>query len=60
MHLPERIADLASLKLGDPITPQAVGSVLTHSRTYTLKILLQQGGSVLSVTPSGLADLRPG
>jgi probable selenium-dependent hydroxylase accessory protein YqeC len=38
VHRPERVAELAGLKLGDPITPQAVGTVLTHPDTYAPKI----------------------
>jgi probable selenium-dependent hydroxylase accessory protein YqeC len=37
VHRPERVAELTGLNLGDPITPQAVGRVLTHPDTYTPK-----------------------
>ena len=30
VHRPERVAELTGLHLGDPITPEAVGTVLTH------------------------------
>ena len=38
VHRPERVAELTGLNLGDPITPQAVGTVLTHPDTYVPKI----------------------
>ena len=38
VHRPERVAELTGLHLGDPITPQAVGTVLTHPDTYAAKI----------------------
>ncbi len=38
VHRPERAAELTGLHLGDPITPQAVGTVLTHPHAYTPKI----------------------
>jgi probable selenium-dependent hydroxylase accessory protein YqeC len=38
VHRPERVAELTGLHLGDPITPQAVGRVLTHPDTYAAKI----------------------
>ena len=38
VHRPERVAELTGLQLGDPITPQAVGMVLTHPDTYASKI----------------------
>jgi probable selenium-dependent hydroxylase accessory protein YqeC len=38
VHRPERVAELTGLNLGDPITPQAVGTVLTHPDTYAPKI----------------------
>ena len=38
VHRPERVAELTGLHLGDPITPQAVGTVLTHPDTYTARI----------------------
>jgi probable selenium-dependent hydroxylase accessory protein YqeC len=38
VHRPERVAELTGLQLGDPITPQAVGAVLTHPQTYLPKI----------------------
>jgi probable selenium-dependent hydroxylase accessory protein YqeC len=38
VHRPERVAELTGLNLGDPITPQAVGAVLTHPDTYAPKI----------------------
>jgi probable selenium-dependent hydroxylase accessory protein YqeC len=37
VHRPERVAELTGLNLGDPITPQAVGTVLTHPDTYAPK-----------------------
>ena len=37
VHRPERVAELTGLDLGDPITPQAVGTVLTHADTYAPK-----------------------
>jgi probable selenium-dependent hydroxylase accessory protein YqeC len=37
VHRPERVAELTGLHVGDPITPQAVGAVLTHPDTYTRK-----------------------
>lgn len=38
VHRPERVAELTGLRLGDPITPEAVGRVLTHPSAYTPKI----------------------
>jgi probable selenium-dependent hydroxylase accessory protein YqeC len=38
VHRPERVAELTGLRPGDPITPQAVGSVLSHPDTYVAKI----------------------
>jgi probable selenium-dependent hydroxylase accessory protein YqeC len=38
VHRPERVAELTGLHLGDAITPQAVGIVLTHPDTYASKI----------------------
>jgi probable selenium-dependent hydroxylase accessory protein YqeC len=38
VHRPERVAELTGLNLGAPITPQAVGTVLTHPDTYACKI----------------------
>jgi probable selenium-dependent hydroxylase accessory protein YqeC len=38
VHRPERVAELTGLNLGDRITPQAVGTVLTHPGTYAPKI----------------------
>ncbi|MGH8072187.1 MAG: selenium cofactor biosynthesis protein YqeC [Candidatus Entotheonellia bacterium] len=38
VHRPERVAELTGLNLGDLITPQAVGTVLTHPDTYAPKI----------------------
>jgi probable selenium-dependent hydroxylase accessory protein YqeC len=38
VHRPERVAELTGLQMGDPITPQAVGMVLTHPNTYVPKI----------------------
>ena len=38
VHRPERVAELTGLKIGEPITPQAVGTVLTHPDTYAPKI----------------------
>jgi probable selenium-dependent hydroxylase accessory protein YqeC len=38
VHRPERVAELTGLNLGDPITPQAVGTVLTHPDAYAPKI----------------------
>jgi probable selenium-dependent hydroxylase accessory protein YqeC len=38
VHRPERVAELTGLHLGDPVTPQAVGTVLTHPDTYAAKI----------------------
>jgi probable selenium-dependent hydroxylase accessory protein YqeC len=38
VHRPERVAELTDLNLEDPITPQAVGTVLTHPDTYAAKI----------------------
>jgi probable selenium-dependent hydroxylase accessory protein YqeC len=38
VHRPERVATLTGLNLGDPITPQEVGAVLTHPDTYAPKI----------------------
>ncbi len=38
VHRPERVAELTGLKVGAPITPQAVGMVLTHPDTYAPKI----------------------
>jgi probable selenium-dependent hydroxylase accessory protein YqeC len=37
VHRPERVAQLTGLNLGDPITPQAVGTVLTHPDAYAAK-----------------------
>jgi probable selenium-dependent hydroxylase accessory protein YqeC len=37
VHRPERVAALTGLNLGDTITPQAVGTVLTHPDTYAAK-----------------------
>jgi probable selenium-dependent hydroxylase accessory protein YqeC len=37
VHRPERVAELTGLNLGDPIPPQAVGTVLTHPDTYASK-----------------------
>jgi len=38
VHRPELVAELTGLRLGDPITPQVVGTVLTHPDTYASKI----------------------
>lgn len=38
VHRPERVAELTGLNVGDRITPQAVGMVLTHPDTYARKI----------------------
>lgn len=38
VHRPERVAELTGLNLGDPITPQVVGTVLIHPDTYAPKI----------------------
>jgi probable selenium-dependent hydroxylase accessory protein YqeC len=38
VHRPERVAELTDLALGQPITPEAVGIVLTHPQTYAPKI----------------------
>jgi probable selenium-dependent hydroxylase accessory protein YqeC len=38
VHRPQRVAELTGLKIGAPITPQAVGMVLTHPDTYAPKI----------------------
>src|SRR5919108_4970986 len=38
VHRPERVAALTGLHLGDPVTPQAVSTVLTHPDTYAAKI----------------------
>jgi probable selenium-dependent hydroxylase accessory protein YqeC len=38
VHRPERVAELTGLNLGDPVTPQAVGTVLTHPDAYAPKI----------------------
>jgi probable selenium-dependent hydroxylase accessory protein YqeC len=38
VHRPERVAELTGLRIGEPITPQAVGMVLTHPDTYAPKI----------------------
>jgi probable selenium-dependent hydroxylase accessory protein YqeC len=38
VHRPERVAELTGLHMGDPVTPQAVGTVLTHPDTYAAKI----------------------
>jgi probable selenium-dependent hydroxylase accessory protein YqeC len=38
VHRPARVAELTGLHLGDPITPQAVGMVLTHPDAYAAKI----------------------
>jgi probable selenium-dependent hydroxylase accessory protein YqeC len=38
VHRPERVAGLTGLHLGEPVTPQAVGMVLTHPDTYAAKI----------------------
>jgi probable selenium-dependent hydroxylase accessory protein YqeC len=38
VHRPERVAELTGLHLGNAITPQAVGRVLTHPDTYAAKI----------------------
>jgi probable selenium-dependent hydroxylase accessory protein YqeC len=37
VHRPERVSELTGLDPGEPITPQAVGTVLTHPNTYALK-----------------------
>jgi probable selenium-dependent hydroxylase accessory protein YqeC len=37
VHRPERVAELTGLHVGDSITPQAVGMVLTHADTYAPK-----------------------
>jgi probable selenium-dependent hydroxylase accessory protein YqeC len=37
VHRPERVAELTGLSLGDPITAQAVGMILTHPQTYAPK-----------------------
>jgi len=37
VHRPERVVELTGLHVGDPITPQAVGTVLTHPDTYAPK-----------------------
>lgn len=38
VHRPERVAELADIPLGEVITPQVVGTVLTHPSTYASKI----------------------
>jgi probable selenium-dependent hydroxylase accessory protein YqeC len=38
VHRPERVAELTDLVLCEPITPEAVGRVLTHPQTYAPKI----------------------
>jgi probable selenium-dependent hydroxylase accessory protein YqeC len=38
VHRPERVAALTGMHLGDPVTPQMVGTVLTHPDTYVRKI----------------------
>lgn len=38
VHRPERVAELADIPLGEVITPQVVGTVLTHPSTYAAKI----------------------
>jgi probable selenium-dependent hydroxylase accessory protein YqeC len=38
VHRPERVVELTGLTLGEPLTPQAVGMVLTHPETYAPKI----------------------
>ena len=38
VHRPERVAELADIPLGGAITPQGVGTVLTHPSTYPAKI----------------------
>jgi len=38
VHRPELVAELTGMHLGRTITPQAVGTVLTHPQTYTAKI----------------------
>jgi probable selenium-dependent hydroxylase accessory protein YqeC len=38
VHRPERVAALTDTHLGDPITAQVVGTVLTHPDTYATKI----------------------
>jgi probable selenium-dependent hydroxylase accessory protein YqeC len=38
VHRPERVAELTDLPLGEAITPQVVGTVLTHPSTYAAKI----------------------
>jgi probable selenium-dependent hydroxylase accessory protein YqeC len=38
VHRPERVAELTGLKVGDVVTSQAVGTVLTHPETYAPKI----------------------
>jgi len=37
VHRPERVSELTGLKLGEAISPQAVGTVLTHPDTYARK-----------------------
>jgi probable selenium-dependent hydroxylase accessory protein YqeC len=37
VHRPQRVAELTGLHVGDPITPRAVGTVLTHPDTYAQK-----------------------
>jgi probable selenium-dependent hydroxylase accessory protein YqeC len=38
VHRPERVAALTGMHLGDAVTPQMVGTVLTHPDTYVTKI----------------------
>jgi probable selenium-dependent hydroxylase accessory protein YqeC len=38
VHRPERVSELTGVRLGDAITPQAVGTVLSHPDTYAPKI----------------------
>jgi probable selenium-dependent hydroxylase accessory protein YqeC len=38
VHRPERVEALTGVKLGAPVTSQAIGTVLTHPQTYAPKI----------------------
>jgi probable selenium-dependent hydroxylase accessory protein YqeC len=38
VHRPERVAELTGMRMADPVTPQVVGTVLTHPDAYAPKI----------------------
>lgn len=58
VHRPERVAALTGLTPGDPVTPQAVGTVLTHPQAYAPKIPPEARRVVYITHVQSLADLE--